>query len=174
MFSSIDYNTLLPSLLLKAFSNCNSLKARPPLSFFDVNSTALTSSLHFCACCSLYGTGFGHPFVWFWINKIPFQVSNTDVIVTSFTSCGFLSARPPRPSLNYADNHVRRPSSDELERNLEETRNLINMFRGLHDAQFVRLSSETIEVLNLVPGLQARQTDLPFQKIEVFESAWRG
>ncbi|KAJ6874466.1 hypothetical protein NC652_034220 [Populus alba x Populus x berolinensis] len=73
-----------------------------------------------------------------------------------------------------ADNHVRRPSSDDLERNLEETRNLINMFRGLHDAQFVRLSSETIEVLNLVPGLQARQTDLPFQKIEVFESAWRG
>ncbi|KAJ6867912.1 hypothetical protein NC651_033066 [Populus alba x Populus x berolinensis] len=60
--------------------------------------------------------------------------------------CGFLSARPPLPSLNYADNHVRRPSSDDLERNLKETRNLINMFRGLHDAQFVRISSETIEI----------------------------
>lgn len=80
----------------------------------------------------------------------------------------------PLPSLNYADNHVRRPSSDDLERNLKETPNLINMFRGLHDSQFVRISSETIEVLNLVPGLQARQTDLPLQKIEVFESAWRG
>ncbi|KAL9374618.1 hypothetical protein Peur_031497 [Populus x canadensis] len=83
-------------------------------------------------------------------------------------------ARPPLPSLNFADIHVRRPSSDDLERNLKETRNLINVFRGLHNARFVRISSETIEVLNLVPGLQARKTDLPLQKIEVFESAWRG
>ncbi|KAH8487761.1 hypothetical protein H0E87_026367 [Populus deltoides] len=92
-------------------------------------------------------------------------LSHRDNSFTSFTSCGFLSARPPLPSLNYADIHVRRPSSDDLECNLKETRNLIKMFRGLHNARFVRLSSETIEVLNLVPGLQARQT-CPFKRLK--------
>lgn len=42
---------------------------------------------------------------------------------------------------------------------------MIDMFRGLHNARFVRISSETIEVLNLVPGLQARQT-CPFKRLK--------
>ncbi|KAF2321147.1 hypothetical protein GH714_034537 [Hevea brasiliensis] len=67
------------------------------------------------------------------------------------------------PSLNVVDIAVYRvyPSFDGENANM----NLINLFRGFHNVQFVKLHYNTIEVLTFVPGLLEKQL-CPFTNLK--------
>ncbi|KAF2321137.1 hypothetical protein GH714_034450 [Hevea brasiliensis] len=68
------------------------------------------------------------------------------------------------PSVNFVDISVDRVCYRQYEEE-NDNMNLINMFRGLHKAQYVKLHYHTIEVLTLVPGLLEKQPS-PFTNLK--------
>ncbi|KAF2294769.1 hypothetical protein GH714_016613 [Hevea brasiliensis] len=59
------------------------------------------------------------------------------------------------------------PSGQPLRivQNVNDNMNLINMFQGFQNVQFVKLHSDTIKVLTLVPGLLEKQPS-PFTNLK--------
>ncbi|KAF2321141.1 hypothetical protein GH714_034486 [Hevea brasiliensis] len=68
------------------------------------------------------------------------------------------------PSVNFVDISVDRVCYRQYEEE-NDNMNVINMFRGLHKAQYVKLHYHTIEVLTLVPGLLEKQPS-PFTNLK--------